>query len=1098
MADTGRAGDHENQPTRDRPAAERQPGTKRQAKVSGLLGLQQAAGNAAVSRLVAQRQADTGIAATLQAQEWEQIAAAKARAGQDGTAPPAAGEPPPAGGKPAGSGGQPGAPDPAEKARLRQKLGGTVSPPDPSAERNAAALAADTAKTEVRAPAKPLVAAKNATAPAGGRGTGEGPAAAATAARGLADQAFALASAQSAPTPAAPVQMPEPVLPVDAGGRPVPEDPGGDALAAGLAQRVQALRAGAHVLHVRAAEERANAHTIQGNIRAAESGIAQAEAGVATVREHTAHRRQVADQARQALDTSKQKADTVASGAPDIAARSAEGSAKSSPVATESQGLAAENARRQPEDSEAAGKSREQGNKLTKIGSDMGSIDATIGQTRERAGQLADEAARARQDNAGTEAKLALTEQALARTEQKTAEMAQQNEAARGHLAGLASGPDEILTGTATLDANADALAQASTVLEARIHGAQRGYADGMAAVPARVPRATRASVQRAGYGDRDRVDTGGAVADALPPWLTGEDPPSAAARAEAAEREKQRRRDELAEIDKDAGGQFSHLSASDKAGIALRTTGRHLFGSVGATSFPRFLGGILRGFIDPRASLMGVVSGLGMILSGGANLFSATQWQKDPLGNLLKSAADIATGVTIVLGSIAGLAVAIGVILTAATVLTLGLIAPVTAPIIAFCGTVAATVGPWAITAAEIALVLQGLVFIKNLIDAATAQTAGELQNKSDEMTEDAGNAGNMALQIGMAKAMEAGGKMLRGSGGGGGGGGEGAPPIEGSGTSEIAPANDNAIPPSRPGGPELTDVSGALGDSPAPANDNAVPRTEPMAMTADGYVPPAGAPAPPELRVIEGGAGATDGNATVASGADGPVGGKPTGGPQPITPSVGPDTVPAPEVTPAPELSPSDELTKLIADQKADDAGSGNHGGDHADPLDLAEPLDSGEPVPDPGEPGRIPELDSGEPRPTRQERFMGGNDFNEAQKGAYEAREVRLENNKIVDGYTEGKEIVSRKNTQLADIPPEYAEEYVNEFLDKYGPGNVVADTPANRANCPQLVGKPLQGNLILEVPIQNGPVPTWLAEWARRWNITIRDPAGTVYN
>ena len=126
------------------------------------------------------------------------------------------------------------------------------------------------------------------------------------------------------------------------------------------------------------------------------------------------------------------------------------------------------------------------------------------------------------------------------------------------------------------------------------------------------------------------------------------------------------------------------------------------------------------------------------------------------------------------------------------------------------------------------------------------------------------------------------------------------------------------------------------------------------------------------------------------------------------------------------------------------------------------------------------------------------MGGNDFNEAQKGAYQEREVRLENNKIVDGYTEGQEIVSRKNTQLAEIPPEYAEEYVNEFLDKYGPGNVIADTPANRALCPELIGKPLQGNLILEVPIQNSPVPTWLAEWARRWNITIRDPAGTVYN
>jgi hypothetical protein len=141
---------------------------------------------------------------------------------------------------------------------------------------------------------------------------------------------------------------------------------------------------------------------------------------------------------------------------------------------------------------------------------------------------------------------------------------------------------------------------------------------------------------------------------------------------------------------------------------------------------------------------------------------------------------------------------------------------------------------------------------------------------------------------------------------------------------------------------------------------------------------------------------------------------------------------------------------------------------------------------------------ELDPNGPQETRADKFQRGNDFNEAQKGAYDAREVRLENGKIVDGYTAGTEIVSRKNTQLAEIPPAYAEEYINEFLDKYGEGNVVSNTEANRANYPELVGKPLQGQLILEVPIQDHPVPAELGEWARRWNIIIRDVAGTIYN
>jgi hypothetical protein len=77
------------------------------------------------------------------------------------------------------------------------------------------------------------------------------------------------------------------------------------------------------------------------------------------------------------------------------------------------------------------------------------------------------------------------------------------------------------------------------------------------------------------------------------------------------------------------------------------------------------------------------------------------------------------------------------------------GFLAPVLLPVISICSTVAATVGPWAITAAEIALVLNGLVFIKNLVDAATAPTAAELQKESMAMGEDVNAMGMMAMQI-------------------------------------------------------------------------------------------------------------------------------------------------------------------------------------------------------------------------------------------------------------------------------------------------------------------------------------------------------------
>ncbi|WP_281901266.1 DUF4157 domain-containing protein [Phytohabitans aurantiacus] len=153
---------------------------------------------------------------------------------------------------------------------------------------------------------------------------------------------------------------------------------------------------------------------------------------------------------------------------------------------------------------------------------------------------------------------------------------------------------------------------------------------------------------------------------------------------------------------------------------------------------------------------------------------------------------------------------------------------------------------------------------------------------------------------------------------------------------------------------------------------------------------------------------------------------------------------------------------------------------------------------PASGPEEPGRMPELESREPVESWAERVMRGNDFNAAQRGVYAAEELRLANGMIVDGYTPGQAIVSRKETQLASIRPERVEEYVNEFLDKYGPGNLIADTPRNRQLYGNLVGQRLQGPMVLEVPIQSAPIPQELGTWARRLGITIRDQAGTVYN
>src|SRR5262249_37715388 len=150
---------------------------------------------------------------------------------------------------------------------------------------------------------------------------------------------------------------------------------------------------------------------------------------------------------------------------------------------------------------------------------------------------------------------------------------------------------------------------------------------------------------QEMSYGQRWNPNLGAAATEELPEILTGAERPSDAERRQHLQAEETRRAEELAEINAMCDGHFERASGGDKALMALRLTGRNLWNGVGETKWPQFVGNLARGLIDPRVSLMGVVSGLSMALSGVANLANMAAWRADPLGNLLKSAADIATG---------------------------------------------------------------------------------------------------------------------------------------------------------------------------------------------------------------------------------------------------------------------------------------------------------------------------------------------------------------------------------------------------------------------------------------------------------------------
>ena len=88
----------------------------------------------------------------------------------------------------------------------------------------------------------------------------------------------------------------------------------------------------------------------------------------------------------------------------------------------------------------------------------------------------------------------------------------------------------------------------------------------------------------------------------------------------------------------------------------------------------------------------------------------------------------------------------------------------------------------------------------------------------------------------------------------------------------------------------------------------------------------------------------------------------------------------------------------------------------------------------------------------------------------------------------------EIVSFKDTQLANIKVKSAIGYLNELVRKYQPGRMIADVPSTS---PDIVGTPLKGTMILEVPAQTKAVPAKVLEAAKKREIQIRDVTGKVY-
>jgi hypothetical protein len=153
-----------------------------------------------------------------------------------------------------------------------------------------------------------------------------------------------------------------------------------------------------------------------------------------------------------------------------------------------------------------------------------------------------------------------------------------------------------------------------------------------------------------------------------------------------------------------------------------------------------------------------------------------------------------------------------------------------------------------------------------------------------------------------------------------------------------------------------------------------------------------------------------------------------------------------------------------------------------------------------------GASPASDPGKQPP----QLARGRDYNKLHAFDYKYKEIYIKDPKggpsfQLDGYEPGKWIVSRKDQQLAKISLSEAKSHIKEFSDKYAKGRLIdssvpssgLQTGGAPATGGQKLTGTLQGDYVLEVPIQSKPVPPEILMEAKKAGVIIRDVAGKVY-
>lgn len=616
----------------------------------------------------------------------------------------------------------------------------------------------------------------------------------------------ALEQANAVPIPKKPEAFNHPKIeaPVDKEGKPLPRKGNVDTQVRGLGYMGELFREHGYEIKKAATNSIIYAHGLDSNLETQRADLANAKEGTATMEQHNIARQEISENSKAALKDSQERQAFVAEKAPQIASKAQEGQSESSDLLSESESKSSKSKSKMSSDPDARAKAEKQSSGIGDAAEGAESMDQAIKQAGERAVQYQQEAEQAAAKNEETKGSIDETDTLIEQTSTRIVEMMGINEASQAKIDNVAEGPAQMRTDAEVSIQEGDKLISASYVMEKELHEIQTQYLAGMKAIETKEEAEERIKKEKdkngpkpspqeqevvglAGLPEKEqqkRVDEISKSKDgakkkaglmaALDKMITkapdkGTDategprkefksglqdkimggPPPSDPRMPAIQKVDQARESRLSGVMDIGDENIGVLTEAEKSMLAQKLTGEAVADDIKNIDVLQMGAMMLQGMVDPRMALTGPIDGFDKMATGVANIFNADAWEKDPLGNLLKIAADISTGLAMIFSGILGIAGFIMGVMIALSIASWGFALPITVPQMAWMGTLMGYAGWGAIIAGSLSVYFNYLSYLKNLNDAATAELARELFGNVEEMKENVTDGFTGAMSI-------------------------------------------------------------------------------------------------------------------------------------------------------------------------------------------------------------------------------------------------------------------------------------------------------------------------------------------------------------